>query len=427
MSTQLPWGKRSIGCCCDKDDICRFFYPCCVRQFRFEADFFVTQTTTDGPFEGDFSSAVVKSMTVENLCNDQESVDWSTFNDLTNVSGAAELTIAAGHDFQGCSFGIDIPLEDIFCECVTSSEPGVNFIVRVEVCNNTDDAIDIQMRQPSFAMTFEKAGSATNPFCSFDLKSATTEDKLSLVPGASHTFVVKFGRVSQSCFEKCVTPGTYTCTPPTPCDGLITFDASYLGDGLDRTCMRPLDCAKGLGPFLGLPGGFLGISNCDDLQCPTCGCQLDNVPGGCGCNCQGSEAMNACAAPKELISGATEVSGSGNVCVNVDRNLDASFEGAPIMECRDSNCKLVSFLNAPSDQAGFPSVFWSYSRVADTPGDGSSGSINTTVDTAAQIGDCDSTAVSWDAPDAAETKITVNGVTSSGGSTPGPTIRTGGT
>jgi len=478
---QLPWGQRTLGCCCEEDNICRDYYPCCIRDIRFEVDFFITQNEDapqifDGlttrtnrasvvgvgrPWmrskqpdsakplswrmstgltyagnilgappvgDGSLSTAVVKKMTVENKCNSQTSVDWSTWNNLDNdvAGGQVRATFPGGFIGQNCTFGIDIALEDIFCLCTG----GVNFVIRVDVCNDTDIPVDVDMRQPSFAVAF--SGKPRQRFCVFKLLSADTESVIGLAPGAVHQFVFDFGKVDD-CLTKCITPSEVTCEVSGPCDAVrapFIFDTLRPGD---RHCLRPVDCSKGDRPE-SLPSPLWnGVSSCIDPLCPECGCVLDSVgpPGGCSCKCQGVESSGACASPKTFISGATEKSGSGSLCVNVAHAMAVQSSGFAIMECRNSDCKLVSEMTAPGNRIGAsPDVNWKYQRLDETPGglpsDNSQATINTDTFTDARIVDCASTTISWNAPDSAATEITVNGVNESG-TTPGPTIRTGGT
>ena len=136
--------------------------------------------------------------------------------------------------------------------------------------------------------------------------------------------------------------------------------------------------------------------------------------------------MNACAAPKKIAGISDESVGSGGVCVNVSENRAMSGgEGFAVLECRNlDTCKVVSRLFAPRGDAV---TSWRYTRFSDEPGDGSSTTISTIAEPGAAIGNCESTQISWDAPDDDPAVLTVNGISSVDGSTPGPTVRTGGT
>jgi len=409
---QLPWAKNTSPCtnCCG-DDSCRDHYPCCIRNIGVQADFFVAEIA-GGPLTG----AVVKRMTIENLCNSQISADWSTFNDITNTIGQVQANFPSGRNMQGCLFGLDIPLEDVFCPCDPAFPNAPNFRVKITVCNDNlpgSNNINVELRQPSFSLGFEFP---TEPECPFPLLTANTETSPDLAPGGTYEFVIDFGPITGGCKEQCVTPN-YTCVPPSPCAGIITNDPIYLNDGYSTTCLRPLECSKDLPS--GLPGGFTGISGCSDLTCPPCGCVLDIPSGACTCSCGGQRAMNACEAPKSLISGASELFGALTLCVDVDNAMTPPSKGRPIVECRDANCRLIARLIYPSAEPGFETFSWGYARLADLPIVGGSAQINISLpDNAPAIPkSCKSISISWNAPDEGPVFMEVNGIPQDPGNT----------
>ncbi len=412
---QLPWSNNTSPCnpCCVEDDSCKDHYPCCIRNLIVQADFFVAESGA-GPLTG----AVIKRMTIENLCNSQESVDWSTFNDITNTIGQVQVNFPGGFAMQGCLYGIDIPLEDAFCPCDPAFPGNPNFRVRITVCNNNlpgSANIDIELRQPSFALEYEFG---FEPACPFPLLTASTENATSIPPGGTYEFVIDFGPIVAGCKEQCATTN-YTCTPPlpAPCGAIITSDPNYLNDGYSTTCLRPLACSTDIPG--GLPGGFTGISGCVDLACPPCGCVLDIPSGACTCMCGGQEAMNACAAPKSRISGASELFGALSVCVDVANNKGVASKGRPFVECRDDNCRLIATLYYPSSEPGFETFVWAYDRLADLPIVGGSAQINITFpDNAPAIPiSCKGMDISWNAPDEGPVFMEVNGIPQDPGNT----------
>ena len=341
---QTPWGKRTMGCCCEKDNRCRIYAPCCIRGMTFEASFFVI----DGDLEtGPLGNAVVSRMTLANNCAAQTSVDWSTFEQLDNDRANGQVKVGMGGvPGGGCTFGIDVSLQDLFCDC--ESAAGNNFTVEIEVCNDNikhkvdgTGAIAVEMRQPSLAVWFTDS---KEQVCIIELLSSATDVVHNLMFGQRHTFVIKFGTADHNdsgCFTECYNSD----------EDVLIAPAGYIEDGYPSTCITKVPCAKGTGTIFPV---YAPAISCADSACPPCGCILDRL-GGCACGCLGIEPLAACAAPKKVASG-SESNGRGTICASTETGHGVGND--TIMQCRDSNCLLTAEVRAPL----VGSARWSFTR-----------------------------------------------------------------
>ena len=366
---QEQWKKNQPGCesCCG-DTSCRPYLPCCLRDLECEVDFFITEED-DGPL----ATAVVERMTVTNESNGQRSVDWSTWNALNNdLAGGQVRATFGGRRNQGCTFGIDVSLEDLFCPVIGG---GPNFTIRVRIQNTDDKPIDVEMRQPSFALSFVAVNTT---FCPIQLLSADTELRTNIDVGDTHEFVMTFGVADWTeCHSECVTPGP----------AVILKGAGYLNDNFDSTCLRPILCV-GSAPNSGFVGTDVGV--CTASECPPCGCILDAL-GGCACGCNGVEPMNNCGKPKKVTTGSTSRGGTVVLCNSQTRGH------APLgtfIECRDDNGKLAAEIKAPTS-GGFT---WQYVIHSDPPGTGVTVSVNEQT-LGITIPNCTDYAVTWGTDD----------------------------
>ena len=402
------WSFNSLGCeeCCEKDNLCRVYLPCCLRGVSVQFTGFVINEATD-----ELSSCIIKRMTLRNNCNSLESLDWSNFQVLSSrtLDPSDETVLFAGRGplsgitnvDQGCDFGVDIELEHLFCPC----DGGTNFTAKVTVCNPHDDRIIVRVRDLVMSISFETLGASA---CNVELldpdPSGLDPVVAAIEPGDDHEFVINFGTVTddwQNCFGQCYSNA----------DGKIIVEgATYLPrDGFDTTCLRHLECFTDL-PFDRPPKSL--TDDCEDAICPPCGCVLDLVSG-CGCGCGSDESMNACDPPKKLCSGCTEDSGSITLCESRETSLgvgSGSFSNRrTFMECwRDSDCTKTAELRAP--QAGGET--WTYIHYRD--GGLSTGvSVNETADMVADIPSCEDWTVSWGIDGSNNLFLTINGTTKS--------------
>lgn len=330
-------------CCCIPSDECRPYLPCCLRDFVAQFSALVAEQDAefpDDPDAGPLSLARVKRWTIKNLCNSQESVDWSTWNDINSGTGGEVLLTFSGATFQGCTFGIDVSLEDLFCSCGDAGEP--NFRWTATICNPQDVAIWVTIRRPNLCLSF--AGVVFGSACCLDQIGLQNIGPVLIEPGEDFEFSVEFKAADWRCVNVCYKGG-----PPAILEGAL-----FLDDGFDHTCLRPISCVGEINPAV-----FQGsaIPNCNHSLCPPCGCVSDldcELSECCSCGCDGVEAMNSCAPPKEQCSSCTPDSGSITICESI---LQGFGVGEILMRCVNSDCKVTAVLGRV---LGTPN--WYYTR-----------------------------------------------------------------
>jgi hypothetical protein len=273
-------------------------------------------------------------------------------------------------------------LEDLFCDCTFPGFP--NFRWHATVCNPNDFSIVLVFRRPTFCFSFDG-----DEFCCLDQIGLQEIGPIVLAAGESYELTAEFKKADWDlCTGECYRNGP----------AAILMGSTYFDDGLDHTCLRPISCIGEIREF-----AFDGteIANCEHSLCPECGCRLDlncEVEECCGCGCDGFEAMNSCAPPKELCSGCTADFGSITLCYGTDQGL--GLTGTFVM-CVNDDCKVAAFV-----RRNIPSGTWTYSRAGD-PGvsvnipDSSVGEVN-----------CQDVIITWEI-NAVEATLTVDGTSAS--------------
>jgi len=333
-------------CCCLPSDECRPYLPCCLRDLVASFGARIVSQDTEFPDDPDAGSPAlvrVSRFTLKNLCNSQESVDWSTWQDIFDAGGGEVRTDFGGASFQGCTFGIDVSLEDLFCGCGDPGEP--NFRFTVTLCNPNDFAVWVVIRNPDLCFSFE--GIAISACCLDHIGLQEIGPVLIDATGELQ-FSVEFKLADwKRCLNVCYRGG-----PPA-----ILEDVSFLNDGYDHTCLRPITCIGEVNP-----NPFMGsaIPNCDHSLCPRCGCVEDDdceLAECCSCGCDGVEAMNSCAPPKELCSGCSADGGKITVCESIDQGFGV---GQPLVRCVNSLCQVTATIGR-NNLTGT----WSFTRAGD--------------------------------------------------------------
>jgi hypothetical protein len=241
--------KLALNRCCCREG-CIPYLPCCIRNLRISL---IVEVESGG---GN-TFAYTKKFTLTNECNDQESVDWSTWEEVGNAAGGT-TTIHGGRTNQGCTFGIDVSHEDLFCRCGTK-----NFTARLTLCNPHADMITITAAQPSMSVGFDDAVAETP--CPLELLSADTFTPVELNLGEEHEFVMEFGVVDwNDCFPNCHRGQS----------GIYVENEDYLNDQFETTCLRPLSCNPGNLIDIGTTRQQPIVDDCIDALCPPCGCIL---------------------------------------------------------------------------------------------------------------------------------------------------------
>jgi hypothetical protein len=149
--------SRSVisRCCCDEED-CGVYVPCCIRDLRISLEISATM-------RGGNTFVYVSEFKLTNHCNDQESVDWSSWERAGDASGGTTIT-HEGRPNQGCTFGIDVTQEHLFCLCSGTTH---NFTAELTVCNPQDNDVTVTARQPSMAVGFSNR--INEPLCPLEL------------------------------------------------------------------------------------------------------------------------------------------------------------------------------------------------------------------------------------------------------------------
>lgn len=243
--------KTKLGvsrCCCDPS--CTVFVPCCLRQLEVGLFIEVSGAGTD---------VYTERFTLTNNCNAQTSVDWSSFELVGTPSGGTTIT-HSGMPNQGCTYGIDVLLEHLFCSC---SGVDSNFTAVLRVCNPHNGNIDVNASAPSMSASF--AIGELN--CIVPSLNDFAYPTVTLAPGAHHDFVMEFGVID---WKNC--PGT-TCIANKPLP--IVKGDDYINDQYDTTCITPLGCAPGDVSFETGAGNNPSVDDCLDVLCPPCGCTAD--------------------------------------------------------------------------------------------------------------------------------------------------------
>jgi hypothetical protein len=324
------WSYNSLGCedCCDgRDNRCRPYFPCCIRDMAVIFTAFVFED--DGFGSGDPTFAVVSRMTVTNTRAGQESVDWSVFNyiDSRQIIGQEQVRFG-GVGGSGCTFGIDIDPEDWFCSDGPEETTSDAFVVKVTICNPHSTPIVVRdvLESSSFCLSFSTAGPRR---CCLRPTGGTAGVEVSIAAGGSFVFKHEYAQADWRCEsgESSCSGCKNICLTRGP-EVLLTHTAFLPDDKYGQACLTPVVCVDEE-PVPGWEnfGVKIDSERCDDPQCPPCGC-LPDANNGCACwdedtkngtnGCEGGKNLGNCGNPKQIAAAPCSVaSGGGQICESI--------------------------------------------------------------------------------------------------------------
>ena len=265
MPQATQWKRDICNVCCDA---CKPYVPCCIRSMIFEYQVLTAKDSVDGPL----STCSVKRFTLTNNVNGQEGPDWSGLQVLDSLGD--NNTSFAGVVFGACTFGIDIPVEHIFCD-----NGSANFTAKIVICNHhinglipsNNFTIWVQPQHGglSFGVSFGDGSIGQTTF--FTALTPEPPVPIQLGPGGEHEFSIDFSFIDYNAsFHECVDPEGY--------EVIIQGDNYILSGDFHKTCFKALNCDSGPRDQLPWTGGV--ADSCDNLfLCPPCNCTRDDPVG----------------------------------------------------------------------------------------------------------------------------------------------------
>ena len=261
---QAQWKRDICDTCCEEG--CIPYVPCCIRSMFIEYRLFAAE---DDEFGIGAQHYVTSRMTLTNETSAIEGPDWSWLQSLSSGPFAGpqdNVAIFGSIPYSGCTFGVPIDLEHLYCP----TPGGANFTVKVTVANGNinrengpDHPIWVQPQdQGSFSVTFDEIGDVIFPPITPILTPVIIQ------PGQEHEFIIQFGNLNW----RDVTPPLCVEDSSVP---IIVQPHTHGGGRYTQWCRAPINCDKDLTgdpPWTGATS-----TTCENLSdCPVCDCVVDN-------------------------------------------------------------------------------------------------------------------------------------------------------
>ena len=280
MPQATQWKRDICNVCCDAG--CKPYVPCCIRSMKFQYQVFTVKDDNGVPDNNDPTSCLVGRFTLTNNTNGQEGPDWSTWQFLDSESGGFDddSTSIGGIVYGACTFGIDIPVEHIFCNLGSA-----NFTAKITICNQHIGLINnfpiwVHPQHGGLSLGVSFGDGSIDESCFFDSLTPEPASPILIAPGGSHEFTIDFSFID---YTDC----NNVCVDPTGIDVLVIpqntlffpFDDSETGTyPFNNICYKALNCDSG--PELQPPWTGITAESCDDLfSCPKCDCTRDDPVG----------------------------------------------------------------------------------------------------------------------------------------------------